>query len=342
MVAYDRVLSLSRRRRRARTRRHLRRLRQPRPEWDLAVERKVRIAAGQVDGGAGAPQARRRHRRAGSAPTSTCTRRTRPTRTCRCTIASTSSSPTASSSSPRPITTSCRNYAPVIEELGVGRYITSMVGDELTTNGWGHFGALPLTHDLERVGQGAVLVHGKGPQGLLRRGAHARARRHHRRAPSAHRQRDRLLQHRRLRRAQRSRRRAPASRFDFDAVEVLNGYQDSERRSVDRMIDDWFALLAARPHRHGDGQFRHAPPRPQHRRLSAQLRPRAGGPAAVAARPAGDAARGQGAPRALHHRAVRRAQGRRRRHRRRGAGARRRRQGRDRGARGAVGQRVDA
>jgi len=24
---------------------------------------------------------------------------------------------------------------------------------------------------------------------------------------------------------------------------VLNGYQDSERRSVDRMIDDWFALL---------------------------------------------------------------------------------------------------
>jgi hypothetical protein len=31
--------------------------------------------------------------------------------------------------------------------------------------------------------------------------------------------------------------------FDFDAVEVLNGYQDAERRSVDRMIDDWFALL---------------------------------------------------------------------------------------------------
>src|SRR5262249_52104510 len=32
--------------------------------------------------------------------------------------------------------------------------------------------------------------------------------------------------------------------FNFDAIEVLNGYQDAERRSVDRMIDDWFALLA--------------------------------------------------------------------------------------------------
>jgi hypothetical protein len=35
----------------------------------------------------------------------------------------------------------------------------------------------------------------------------------------------------------------PGFSFDFDAVEVLNGYQDSERRSVDRVIDDWFQLL---------------------------------------------------------------------------------------------------
>jgi hypothetical protein len=31
--------------------------------------------------------------------------------------------------------------------------------------------------------------------------------------------------------------------FDFDAVEVLNGYQDSERRSVDRVIADWMNLV---------------------------------------------------------------------------------------------------
>jgi hypothetical protein len=31
--------------------------------------------------------------------------------------------------------------------------------------------------------------------------------------------------------------------FDFDAIEVLNGYQDPARKSVDRMIDDWLGLL---------------------------------------------------------------------------------------------------
>ena len=31
--------------------------------------------------------------------------------------------------------------------------------------------------------------------------------------------------------------------FDFDAVEVLNGYQDPVRRSVDKTIDDWLGLL---------------------------------------------------------------------------------------------------
>ncbi len=56
------------------------------------------------------------------------------------------------------------DYAPVIGELGAGKYITSLVGDELTTAGWGHFGAWPLPHELESAGQGAVLVHGRGPK----------------------------------------------------------------------------------------------------------------------------------------------------------------------------------
>ena len=134
------------------------------------------------------------------------------------------------------------NYAPVIAEIGVGHLITSITGDELTTNGWGHFGAFPLPHDLERVGQGAVLVHGKGPKDFFAdvrgRAADAVVNVHHPRIDNeigyfniggfdAHN--DRAA-------------RAGFS-FDFDAVEVLNGYQDSDRRSVDKMIDDWFALL---------------------------------------------------------------------------------------------------
>jgi hypothetical protein len=134
------------------------------------------------------------------------------------------------------------NYAPVIAELGVGRHIGSIAGDELTTNGWGHFGAFPLPHALEQAGQGAVLVHGRGPRDFF---AEVRARSpfavidvHHPRIDTeigyfniggfdAH--------------ADRATRQGFS--FDFDAVEVLNGYQDSERRSVDKMIDDWFALL---------------------------------------------------------------------------------------------------
>src|SRR6266516_907779 len=35
----------------------------------------------------------------------------------------------------------------------------------------------------------------------------------------------------------------PGFSWDFDAVEVMNGYQDPVRKSVDKIIDDWFALL---------------------------------------------------------------------------------------------------
>jgi hypothetical protein len=135
------------------------------------------------------------------------------------------------------------NYQPVIAELGVGQYLASMTGDELTTNGWGHFGAFPLPHELESAGQGAVLVRGRGPRDFFgdvrSRAAEAVIDVHHPRIDGeigyfniggfdAH-----------LDRATRT-----GFSFDFDAVEVLNGYQDSERRSVDKMIDDWFGLLA--------------------------------------------------------------------------------------------------
>src|SRR6185295_3040434 len=31
--------------------------------------------------------------------------------------------------------------------------------------------------------------------------------------------------------------------YDFDAIEILNGYQDTNRKSLDRTMADWFALL---------------------------------------------------------------------------------------------------
>lgn len=134
------------------------------------------------------------------------------------------------------------DYAPVINELGVGQYITSLVGDELTTGGWGHFGAFPLPHELESAGQGAVLVHGRGPKDFF-----GDVRTH---APEAvidvhHPRLDNEIGYFNLAGfdAHADKAQKPGFSFDFDAIEVLNGYQDSERRSVDKMIDDWFALL---------------------------------------------------------------------------------------------------
>jgi hypothetical protein len=134
------------------------------------------------------------------------------------------------------------DYQPVIADLKLGQYITSFAGDELTTAGWGHFGAFPLPQVLERAGQGAVLVHGRGPRDFFND-----VRSH---APEAiidvhHPRIDKEIGYFNIgeldARADKAGR--PGFSYDFDAVEVLNGYQDSERRSVDRVIDDWFALL---------------------------------------------------------------------------------------------------
>ena len=134
------------------------------------------------------------------------------------------------------------DYGPIIDELGARALINSATGDELTTNGWGHFGAFPLPRELGRAGGGAVLVHGRAAVDFF---ADVR-----RSAPGA------ILDvhHPRIdgevgyfnvsafdARADVAARKGFS--FDFDALEVLNGYQDAERRSVDRVIDDWFSLL---------------------------------------------------------------------------------------------------
>jgi hypothetical protein len=134
------------------------------------------------------------------------------------------------------------DYAPFIAELGVGERLTSFAGDELTTKGWGHFGAFPLPQDLEEPGQGAVLVKGRSPQAIFR-GVRERA-------PGAvidvhHPRLDAKIGYFNLGglEAREDRAPRPGFSFDFDAVEVLNGYQDADRRSVDRVIADWFSLL---------------------------------------------------------------------------------------------------
>ena len=134
------------------------------------------------------------------------------------------------------------DYEPFIRELGVGRYITSAVGDEMTTGRWGHFGAFPLPPDLERAGQGAILVHGRHPADFfndVRKNAPgAIIDVHHPRIDSEIGYFDIAHFDARGDRAER-----PGFSWDFDAIEVMNGYQDPVRRSVDRVVDDWFALL---------------------------------------------------------------------------------------------------
>ena len=134
------------------------------------------------------------------------------------------------------------DYEPFIRELGAGRYLTSAVGDELTTGSWGHFGAFPLPRDLERAGQGAVLVHGRHPADFFK---DVRTN-----APDAiidvhHPRIDAEIGYFDLGQfdARSDRAGKPGFSWDFDAGEVMNGYQDPVRRSVDRVVDDWFALL---------------------------------------------------------------------------------------------------
>jgi hypothetical protein len=134
------------------------------------------------------------------------------------------------------------DYEPYIRELGAGRYLTSAVGDELTTAAWGHFGAFPLPPNLEAAGQGAVLVHGRQPadffKDVRKNAPDAIIDVHHPRIDAEIGYFDIGQFDARTDRAGRA-----GFSWDFDALEVMNGYQDPVRRSVDRVVDDWFSLL---------------------------------------------------------------------------------------------------
>jgi predicted metal-dependent phosphoesterase TrpH len=116
------------------------------------------------------------------------------------------------------------DYAPVIAELGVTDLLASATGDEITTKTWGHFGTFPLAVDDGELGRGAIATGKRTPAQIF---ADVR-----KSAPTA------LIDihHPRLEQA------------DFDAIEVLNGYQDPDHKTVHKVIDDWIAFLDSGKH----------------------------------------------------------------------------------------------
>jgi hypothetical protein len=133
------------------------------------------------------------------------------------------------------------DYKPVIEELHAQHYLASATGDEISSGGWGHFGAFPLPQT-EAAGHGAISVRKRSAADIF----------HDVRATAP----DAIIDvhHPRLEKAigyfylgkfddQNDRSTRKGFSYDFDAVEVLNGYQDTNRKSIERVMQDWFALL---------------------------------------------------------------------------------------------------
>jgi hypothetical protein len=134
-------------------------------------------------------------------------------------------------------------YAALIEELGQQENLFGITGEEVTTADWGHFTAFPLTRALTRPGGGAIETEQRRPGQLL-----AALRRQ---SPSV------LFQVNHPRLDPRigyfyqggfDSREDTAIRdgffFDFDAIELLNGYQDRDRVGMERAIVDFHNLLS--------------------------------------------------------------------------------------------------
>ncbi len=135
------------------------------------------------------------------------------------------------------------NYRPLIEELHAEKLLASAMGDEVTTGSWGHFGAFPLPAEMQATGKdGAIAVRRKTAAQIF---DSIRAD-----APDAiidvhHPRLERAIGYFWLGRFDEKLDKAGRKGFsyDFDAIELLNGYQDTNRKSLDRTMADWFALL---------------------------------------------------------------------------------------------------
>lgn len=134
------------------------------------------------------------------------------------------------------------DYAPIIETLGAKQIITSATGEEVTTRDWGHFGSFPLTRRLGEAGNGAIPVGDRKPEHLFR------ALRGMTPVPLVevnHPRLDPRIGYFELAGFDSASGKATRRGFslDFDALEVLNGYQDNQKKKVDVVIRDWFALM---------------------------------------------------------------------------------------------------
>jgi hypothetical protein len=134
------------------------------------------------------------------------------------------------------------DYKPIIADMHVEHLLASATGDEITTADWGHFGAFPLPVETAASGHGAIPVEGLAPTDIF-----AAVRKT---SPPAvidihHPRLEKDIGYFYLGKFDDSRDEAkrPGFSFDFDAIEVLNGYQDTNRRTIDRVMQDWFALL---------------------------------------------------------------------------------------------------
>jgi hypothetical protein len=134
------------------------------------------------------------------------------------------------------------NYAPVIADLHAEKLLASSTGDEVTTGSWGHFGAFPLPEEMESEGHGAIPVRRRTAADIFRNIRET--------APGA------IIDvhHPRLEKAtgyfilgkfddENDESTRKGFSYDFDAIELLNGYQDTNRKSIERVMKDWFALL---------------------------------------------------------------------------------------------------
>lgn len=133
------------------------------------------------------------------------------------------------------------DYAPIVDELGLGAELATARGVEIATDAWGHFGVFPVPADFAPALDGdGVAWRGLDPGRLL--------------AELRRRARDALItvHHARLRDTGYFARAGfdpaadqSASDFsrDFDALEVWNGAAKDEGEQVERAMQDWFGLL---------------------------------------------------------------------------------------------------
>ncbi len=133
------------------------------------------------------------------------------------------------------------DYGPIIRRLGAERYVASGIGSEITTHRWGHFGAFPLQRFPRLPGGGAIHVAGRTPAELFQA---VRERSREAVIEVNHPRLDRMAYfkagkldsaHARFKRA--------GTSFDFDAIELFNGYAGPQRQHAEQVLRDWFNLI---------------------------------------------------------------------------------------------------